>query len=116
MAGRKKEKEKKADGLLTDMQRRAAFLDAHIMSPTEDLAILGDQARSYRNTSLRGAHLGLFQRGEEARILLHRSTDCGWRCEKLVRHVSSKRRVQLGKEQRLEQQTYLLFYSTIVAT
>lgn len=53
------------------MQGGASFLNAHIVSTAENLAILGHQSCTDRDSTFSGAFLCLLQGGDEASVCFH---------------------------------------------
>lgn len=59
------------------MQNGTSILSAHVMSPSKDLAILGNQRCANWHTTLSGTFLGLFDGSDKTGVLVHCVDDVG---------------------------------------
>lgn len=59
------------------MQNGASILSAHVMTPSQDLAVLGDQRCANWHTTLSGTFLGLFDGSDKTGVLVHCVDDVG---------------------------------------
>lgn len=59
------------------MQNGASILSAHVMPPSEDLTVLGDQCCANWDTTLSGTLLSLFDGSDKTGVLVHCVDDVG---------------------------------------
>lgn len=59
------------------MQNGASILSAHVMPPSEDLAVLGDQRCANWDTTFSGTLLSLFDGSDKTEVLVHCVDDVG---------------------------------------